>query len=367
MKKKILAIILAALFLVSCKSQSQEYSGLNEFEVLDVDIEGLNDNDAMDKAYAIVHERYPATSIDFKEEDRIVDQVDLSKAGIKVLADFRATGDEIVILDQEDNNIKVFDWEGNLLKSIGKLGSGDMEFKMPTAFCFDEDNKLYYILNSGNRRIVVIDEALNFVKNINVETLKEKEDYYNPFNSIALYKEKIYLSETFGREKTMAIISIDMDGNEKLYEQKFGGFLKVVDDKLYAIEQRRGFKFGKKVDTSVGTHEFEIWPQCGDALYLVEGDKMKKLYNLPNLASFTDTLKIGDSYYLASGTFGILHEFKVVGKEMQYQKSLTYQLLDNLKDDVDSTERFKMQEMDGNILLMDAKADKIYVIDLTER
>ncbi len=40
MKKKILAIILAALFLISCKNQGQEYSGLNEFEVLDVDIEG---------------------------------------------------------------------------------------------------------------------------------------------------------------------------------------------------------------------------------------------------------------------------------------------------------------------------------------
>lgn len=366
MKKKILVIILAALFLLSCKKQDQEYSGLNEFEVLDVDVEGLSEKDAMDKAYAIVDERYPVTSIDFKEEDRIVDQVDLRKAGIKLLADFRATGDEIVVLDQEDNNIKVIDWEGNLLKSIGKLGSGDMEFKTPTSFFFDQANKLYYILDNGNKRIVVIDEDFNFVKNINVETLKEKEDYYNPFNSIALYKDKIYLSETFGREKTMAIISIDMDGNEKLYDQKFGGILKVVDDKLYSIEQIRGFKFGKKVDTELGSHEYQIWPSCADAMYLVEEDKMKKLYDLPNLASFTDMLKIGDSYYLPSGSFGILHEFKVVNKEMKYQKSLTHQLLDNLKDHVDSTRRFKMQEMDGNILLMDAMADKIYIIDLSD-
>ena len=365
MKKKILVIILAALFLVSCKSQGQEYSGLNEFEVLDVDVEGLSEKDAMDKAYAIVDERYPVTSIDFKEEDRIVDQVDLSKADIKLLADFRATGDEIVVLDQEDNNIKVFDREGNLLKSVGKLGSGNMEFKIPTAFFFDQADKLYYILDNGNRRIVVIDEDFNFVKNIEVKTFKDKWNS-DIFDSIVLYKDKIYLSEAYGSEKTMAIISIDMDGNEKLYDQKFGGFLKVVDDKLYAIEQIRGFKFGKKVDTELGSHEYQIWPSCADAMYLVEEDKMKKLYDLPNLASFTDMLKIGDSYYLPSGSFGILHEFKVVGKEMQYQKSLTHQLLDNLKDHVDSTRRFKMQEMDGNILLMDAMADKIYVIDLSD-
>ena len=365
MKKKIFIVILATLFMLSCNKQGQEYSGLNEFEVLDVDVEGLSEKDAMDKAYAIVDERYPVTSIDFKEEDRIVDQVDLSKAGIKVLADFRATDDNIIVLDQEDNNIKVFDWEGNLLKSVGKLGSGDMEFKTPTSFFFDQANKLYYILDNGNRRIVVIDEDLNFVKNIEVKTFKDKWNA-DIFDSIVLYKDKIYLSETYGSEKTMAIISIDMDGNEKLYDQKFGGILKVVDDKLYAIEQIRGFKFGKKVDTELGSHEYQIWPSCADAMYLVEEDKMKKLYDFPNLASFTDMLKIGDSYYLPSGSFGILHEFKVVDNEMQYQKSLTHQLLDNLKDHVDSTRRFKMQEMDGNILLMDAMADKMYVIDLTE-
>ena len=365
MKKKILVIILAALFLISCNKQGQEYSGLNEFEVLDVDVEGLSEKDAMDKAFAIVDERYPVTSIDFKEEDRIVDQVDLSKAGIKLLADFRATDDNIIVLDQEDNNIKVFDWEGKLLKSVGKLGSGEMEFKIPTAFFFDQANKLYYILDNGNRRIVVIDEDLNFVKNIEVKTFKDKRNG-DIFNSIVIYKDKIYLAESYGSEKTMAIISLDMDGNEKLYDQKFGGILKVVDDKLYAIEQIRGFKFGKKVDTELGSHEYQIWPSCADAMYLVEEDKMKKLYDLPNLASFTDMLKIGDSYYLPSGSFGILHEFKVVNKEMKYQKSLTHQLLDNLKDHVDSTRRFKMQEMDGNILLMDAMADKIYIIDLSD-
>ncbi len=57
MKKKIFIVILAALFLISCKSQGQEYSGLNEFEVLDINIDGLSNSDAMDIAGNMIRER----------------------------------------------------------------------------------------------------------------------------------------------------------------------------------------------------------------------------------------------------------------------------------------------------------------------
>ncbi len=50
MKKRFLAIILATLFLLSCSKEGQEYSGLNEFEVLDINIDGLSNRDAMDIA-----------------------------------------------------------------------------------------------------------------------------------------------------------------------------------------------------------------------------------------------------------------------------------------------------------------------------
>ena len=363
MKKRFLAIILATLFLLSCSKEGQEYSGLNEFEVLDINIDGLSNRDAMDIAGNMIDRKYPFTTIEYKEEDRIVDEIDLTKAGIKLLAEFRATENEIVVLDQEDNNIKVIDWEGNLLKSVGKLGSGNMEFKIPTAFCFDEDNKLYYILDNGNRRIVVIDEDFNFVKNIEVKTFKDKENG-DIFNSIVLYKDKIYLSETFGSEKTMAIISIDMDGNEKLYDQKFGGFLKVVDDKLYAIENHRGFKYGKEVNTSVGTHEMVIWTANGDTMYLVEEDGMKKLYDLPILSNCTDLLKIDDFYYFAGSTYGFVNVFKDEKGELKYIKSMNKRIKTEYgKDD---SKRLRMQEYKNTIILSDTWSKKIYIIDLTE-
>lgn len=361
MKKKAIIFMLISilsLLLLSCHKSNSD----NEFGILDINVDGLSDDEAYRLAYRITDEKYPIGEYEFNIEDKIKKTIDLSKSNLKLIADFMARPDEIIILDQEDNNIKVIDWDGNLIKTIGKLGSGEVEFKKPAAFYYDEDSGYYYIVDDGNGRVVVLDTDFNFVKNIDVKFLKEKSSL-NACSSIVLYKDSLYLSTAYAREEYMAILKIYPDGNEKLYEQKFGGFLKVIDNNLYAVQNHKGFKFGDK-DRQTGKYDYSIWPSCGDALYLVEESELKKLYDFPTLSNFTDMLKIGDSYYLPSGSYGILQEFKVVDNEMQYQKSLTNQLLKDLKSDVFVARRFKMQEMDGNILLMDARADKMYVIDL---
>lgn len=363
MKKKIAIVLLITILLISCGKNSGNHAALDEFEVLDINVDGLSDDEAYNLAYGITDEKYPIGDYEFNIEDKIKKTIDLSKSNLKLSVDFMARPDEIIILDQEDNNIKVIDWDGNLIKTIGKLGSGEIEFKKPAAFYYDEESGYYYIVDDGNGRVVVLDTEFNFVKNIDVKFLKEKSSLDN-FNSIVLYKGSLYLSTTFAREEDMAILKVDPNGNEKLYDQRFGGFLKVIDNNLYAVQNHRGFKFGDK-DKQTGRYDYSIWPSCGDALYLVEEDRLKKLYDFPTLSVFTDMLKIGDSYYLPSGSFGILHEFKVVDNEMQYQKSLTNQMLKYIKKDVPVISRFKMQEMDGNILLMDAETDKIYIIDLS--
>ena len=361
MKKKAIIFMLISilsLLLLSCHKSNSD----NEFGILDINVDGLSDDEAYRLAYRITDEKYPIGEYEFNIEDKIKKTIDLSKSNLKLIADFMARPDEIIILDQEDNNIKVIDWDGNLIKTIGKLGSGEVEFKNPAAFYYDEESGCYYIVDDGNGRVVVLDTDFNFVKNIDVKFLKEKSSL-NACSSIVLYKGSLYLSTAYAREEYMTILKIDPDGNEKLYDQRFGGFLKVIDNNLYAVQNHKGFKFGDK-DRQTGKYDYSIWPSCGDALYLVEESELKKLYDFPTLSNFTDMLKIGDSYYLPSGSYGILQEFKVVDNEMQYQKSLTNQLLKDLKSDVFVARRFKMQEMDGNILLMDARADKMYVIDL---
>lgn len=222
MKKKAIIIMLISvlsLLLLSCDKSSSD----NEFGILDINVDGLSDDEAYNLAYRITDEKYPIEDYEFNIEDKIKKTIDLSKSNLKLIADFMARPDEIIVLDQEDNNIKVIDWKGNLIKTIGKLGSGELEFKKPAAFYYDENSGCYYIVDDGNGRVVVLDTDFNFVKNIDVKFLKEKSAL-NAFSSIVLYKGSLYLSTAFAREEYMTILKVDPDGNEKLYDQRFGGF-----------------------------------------------------------------------------------------------------------------------------------------------
>ena len=359
MKKKIALILIVTILLISCGKNSGDQAALDEFEVLDVD-ENLSLEESLKVASRLVDEKYPLNEPDFKISDYITDEIDLKKSGLKSIAGIITSDDYIVVLDKEDNNIKILSWKGELLKTVGKLGSGNMEFKAPTDFYYDDGK--YYILDYENNRVVITDEDFNLIKNLDIGLLKEVSKL-NAFDSIVKYDDVLYLAQTKGREKTMAIISVDMDGNEKLYDQKFGGFLKVVDDKLYAVQNYKGFKYGKEVNTSIGTHDNEYWSQCGDAIYLVD-DKMTKLYDLPTRSTFSDLLKIGDSYYMASTSYGFVNEFAIENGKMEYKRTITRQLLS--ESDRTIVKRFRMQEHDGKIILSDNQEIKIYIIDLAQ-
>ena len=360
MKKKIAIVLLITILLISCGKNPGDQAALNEFEVLDVD-ENLSLEESLKVASRLVDEKYPLNEPDFKISDYITDEIDLKKSGLKSIAGIITSDDYIVVLDKEDNNIKILNWNGELLRTVGKLGSGNMEFKAPTDFYY-EDGK-YYILDYENNRVVITDEDFNLIKNLDIGLLKEISKL-NAFDSIVKYDDALYLAQTKGREKTMAIISVDMDGNEKLYDQKFGGFLKVVDDKLYAVQNHKGFKYGKEVNSSIGTHDNEYWSQCGDAIYLVDDDKMTKLYDLPTRSTFSDLLKIGDSYYMASTSYGFVNEFAIEKGKIEYKRTITRQILS--ESDRTIVKRFRMQEHDGKIILSDNQEIKIYIIDLTE-
>ena len=358
MKKIYVLIICFSLILFACNNSNVHDSQNKTFEILDVD-EKLSLEESLKVASRLVDEKYPLNEPDFKISDYITDEIDLKKSGLKSIAGIITSDDFIVVLDKEDNNIKILSWKGELLRTVGKLGSGNMEFKAPTDFYY-EDGK-YYILDYENNRVVITDEDFNLIKNLDIGLLKEVSKL-NAFDSIVKYDDVLYLAQTKGREKTMAIISVDMDGNEKLYDQKFGGFLKVVDDKLYAVQNYKGFKYGKEVNTSIGTHDNEYWSQCGDAIYLVDGDKMTKLYDLPTRSTFSDLLKIGDSYYMASTSYGFVNEFAIEKGKMEYKRTITRQILS--ESDRTIVKRFRMQEHDGKIILSDNQEIKIYVIDL---
>ncbi len=64
--------------------------------------------------------------------------------------------DKVMVVDQANNRILVFDRKGNFLKSWGKLGSGPMGFHSPTGMV--SDDKIGYVIDSWNSAIKGYDE-----------------------------------------------------------------------------------------------------------------------------------------------------------------------------------------------------------------
>jgi DNA-binding beta-propeller fold protein YncE len=72
--------------------------------------------------------------------------------------------DNIYIADSSANNIKVFDPEGQFIKTLGRKGQGPGEFQMPYHLAVSEGRIVVWEL--GNRRLSVLTESGEFLKSV---------------------------------------------------------------------------------------------------------------------------------------------------------------------------------------------------------
>jgi sugar lactone lactonase YvrE len=61
-----------------------------------------------------------------------------------------------------NNRLYKFDKDGKLIKVIGKLGTGPLEFDQPHSLAFDSKGRLF-VADRGNNRIQILDQDLNFI------------------------------------------------------------------------------------------------------------------------------------------------------------------------------------------------------------
>jgi len=67
----------------------------------------------------------------------------------------------IYTVDSDNNEIKVFDYDGNFLFSFGSYGDGDGEFNSP--FGVTSDGEFVYVTDVGNNRIEIFDLYGNYI------------------------------------------------------------------------------------------------------------------------------------------------------------------------------------------------------------
>jgi len=74
-----------------------------------------------------------------------------------------ATGDEIYVIDFQAPAVRVYDYAGIYLRTIGRAGQGPGEYMSPTGVYTDDAGRIYVHEGSGNARVNIYDREGNHV------------------------------------------------------------------------------------------------------------------------------------------------------------------------------------------------------------
>lgn len=98
---------------------------------------------------------------------------------------------EILITDSKNDNLIVVDYDGNIVRKVGKTGNGPLEFLSPGDMAV-YDNKIY-IIDQKNYRVQILDAQLNYLDEIETRIVEQNEPDF-VFQHIAVSKAGIYLN-----------------------------------------------------------------------------------------------------------------------------------------------------------------------------
>ena len=108
----------------------------------------------------------------------------------------------IYIADSGNHRVLVFDFQGKLLKIIGRKGQGPAEFSKPTGLCILKDGGLA-VADFGNSRIQILDGDGKFIKSISTKGFRVAD--------LIFIDNKIYTVSTFGSSNYSLDMSSEKD------------------------------------------------------------------------------------------------------------------------------------------------------------
>ena len=114
-----------------------------------------------------------------------------------VLCDDRILVSQGDILSQSTHKIFSYSPDGKFISKVGKLGTRELSFKLPTGMTYDEFSGQVYICDSGNNRIQILTKELNFISQFGQESLYSPRDVKLSLSHIIVLDESNYCLHLF--------------------------------------------------------------------------------------------------------------------------------------------------------------------------
>jgi sugar lactone lactonase YvrE len=200
---------------------------------------------ADDQGTAYVLDAWNSAIKGFNESGKEVANIDLTNQGFFGPRGLAFDNGNFVIADTGSHRVVLAGPKGNIISSMGNMGTGEGHFKGPLAAATDGQGH-YYVADTDNNRVQCLDSTFKKIKYLELT---------GKVNSVAVDKEgRVYVGTDAN------------DGEVKVFNPK-GGVLGTLVDNSGSGEPFKGAKF------MTVTFDDMLLITTGDTVYL---------YNLPN-------------------------------------------------------------------------------------
>lgn len=285
-------------------------------------------------------EKEMKTPIEMKLGTYRVTEWDVREKGMRQPKGVLCRGEEILLVDAEMHQIFRLDYEGNVLGTIGQMGSGPAEFQKPADIT--EQNGKIYVLDAGNRRIQILNEKLEYEGELPVTSEMTSEPAED--GSIAVdAEENVYLSRNLVLDADLLVYPKKSESPE-VVEHHFYGCLSEKEGEVYAVNRGYFYFIPEKEETGVRGGKNGLWR--------LEGTQAEKVFDLPPFLYVSD-FRIRDELILYSSFYMSLMDFNTAdGSYLQTR----------LEKNDGKTYMHYLDEKDGCVYLTGARKGKICVV-----
>ena len=210
--------------------------------------------------------------------------------------------DQILICDEAQHCILIYDLDMNYMGKFGKLGNGDGEFSEPRGIAAYQNE--IYVLDSGNSRIQFFNSQFQYQREIALDLLPDYQAGSRYTDIVAGTDGTLYLSTDSMIEEANKIYIVSGEKIEKTKQTIVGPLLN-YDGKIYAADTYEYHSYGEQIEMASGYNN----------LYQIKDGNAILVKQLPNKLTPVSGMQYGNKICLLSASQGIGVEISLEDEE----------------------------------------------------